>query len=104
MDEHIYEPAVFLVEGDLRGLRNRLRKGQVIDARIVLCLSDHKYLLRIYGYNLVMESRLSFNRFDEVRVQVNRVWPKLELSLRRKTEKDTEAGLSANSGGMDIVV
>lgn len=51
----------------------------ILRCRIVLKISSRKYLLRIYGYNMVMESNLDFNRFDEVDIRVEQVYPKLKL-------------------------
>lgn len=72
---------VYLIDGDLSYLKRKLKKESNVTGRIVLCLGENKYLLRIFGYNLVMKSRLSFERFDEVKLKVKQVEPNLVLSV-----------------------
>ena len=91
-------PMRFFVENGLERLSNRLRKGMILKSRIVYCLGGNRYLLRIFGYNMVMESRVPFNRFDEIYIKVIRVHPRLELrfvsadsnSQRRSGERATD--------------
>ncbi len=78
------EPLVYIIDGDLSGLRRKLKKGNMILSRVVLKLSDTKYILRIFGYNLVMESKKNFDRFDEVNLKVKQVSPKLIMSIVNK--------------------
>jgi hypothetical protein len=96
------EPATFIVESNIRHLQNRLRRGQVIEGRIVLVLSKNTYLLRLFGYNLVMQSKHVFERFEEVEVVVRKVRPKLELSLGHNNE--TGSSLPEVWRGTDIVI
>ncbi len=63
---------------------DRLHKGMLIKSRIVLKLGEHHYALRLFGYNMLMESRLNFNRFDEIFIEVFQTRPKLVLKLRRQ--------------------
>ena len=63
---------------------DRLHKGMLIKSRIVLKLDDHHYALRMFGYNMLMESSLNFNRFDEIFIEVFKTQPKLVLKLRRQ--------------------
>jgi len=62
----------------------KLRKGMHLTSRIILVLGHNRYLLRIYGYNLIMESTLKFNRFDEIHIEVLHVRPKLKLRFIHK--------------------
>jgi len=79
----------FYVEGGLERLINRLKRGMILKSRIVYCMGANRYLLRIYGYNMVMESPLKFNRFDEIHIRVVRVHPRLELRfLSSRKKKD----------------
>ena len=78
---HYHEPAKFIVETDIQNLQDRLEKDQILDGRIVLCMENNLYLLRILGQNLIMKSRLNFNRFENVKVKVKKLTPKLELVL-----------------------
>lgn len=77
---------------DLNELMRRLQKGQVVRARIVYCLGQNRYLLRIYGYNMIMESPLPFERFDEASVIVERLYPRFSLRLLEKKEKRNNDG------------
>jgi len=100
---HQQEPAIYLVDGDLSYLRRKLIKGSAVPARIVLCLGDNKYLLRMFGHNLVMKSEIQFNQFDEVELVVNEVFPKFNMSI--KTKNSPEKKRSGNKdAGMDIIV
>ncbi len=104
MKDYLQEPATFIVECNIRQLQERLEKGQMLDGRIVLVLSEHKYLLRILGVNLVMESKLRFKRFDEVKVRVQNVHPKLQLALQYRVSDRGQPGSPDFPGKTDILV
>jgi hypothetical protein len=72
---------VYIVENDLSGLKRKLKKGTRVPSRIVLKLDEYRYVLRIYGINLVMQSKIRFNRFDEVELLVEKTKPKLKMSI-----------------------
>ena len=72
---------VYIVENNLSGLRRKLKKGARVSSRIVLKLDEYRYVLRIYGINLVMQSKVKFNRFDEVELLVEKTKPKLKMSI-----------------------
>lgn len=74
---------LFIEDPGIGRVIDRLHKGMLIKSRIVLKLSEHHYALRLFGYNMLMESRLSFNRFDEIFIEVFKTKPKLVLKLRR---------------------
>jgi hypothetical protein len=80
--------ALFQIDGDLQPLLKRLRKGMKIPSRIIYVLGENRYLFRIFGYNIMMESNIQFQRFEEVEIIVDRLHPKLFLSLARKGESD----------------
>jgi len=81
------ENLVFVQDDGLSRMFRRLKKGMRIKSRIVLVLSPNRYVLRIQGYNLVMESHLSFNRLDEIWVEVQQVRPKLKVRLLDSMER-----------------
>ncbi len=70
---------MFVQDESLNRMLRKLRKGMQLKTRIILVLGHNRYLLRIYGYNLIMESKLKFNRFDEIQIEVQQVRPKLKL-------------------------
>ena len=86
MEGYYHEPAKFIVEANIQNLQDRLEKGQILDGKIVFCMENNLYLLRILGQNLIMESRFNFNRFENVKVKVKKLSPKLELVLLRCIE------------------
>lgn len=97
-----YNYVGFVEDYDVENLFHRLENGKIIRTRIVYCLGENKYLLRIYGYNLVMKSNVKFNRFDEVDVQIKQVSPKLIVQV---VDKSRYTKLSnQHSGIMDVIV
>lgn len=71
----------FIIEDGLEQLLGRLQPGMIVQARIVYCLGQNRYLMRIYGYNMVMQSNHPFNRFDEVPIMIKQITPKLIVQL-----------------------
>lgn len=87
--------SIFVVDGkNLDQLLRRLWEGMVLQGRIVLCLGSNRYLLRIWGYNLVMESARAFMRHEEFNIQIIKLTPRLEL----KIFKDQNHSLMAHPG------
>jgi len=74
---------LFIEDPGVGRVIDRLHKGMLIKSRIVLKLSEHHYALRLFGYNLLMESKLNFSRFDEIFIEVVKTKPKLVLKLQR---------------------
>lgn len=72
-------------------LFNRLRKGMKLKSRVVLVLENKHYVLRVQGRNLVMKSNYSFNRLEEVWVQVDQVRPKLILRLLKTKSSSSKS-------------
>ncbi len=89
---------VYYVETDPGPLKKRLNKGDRIKSRIVLILDDERYLLRLFGYNFVMQSQLKFERGEEVMLCVDETDPRLKLQLQRHKEN------RAKPGSTDITV
>jgi len=71
---------VFQLKGDLQHLKSRLQKGSVVNGRIIYRLEDDKYILRIFGYNMIMRSDQKYKNFEEIRLKVKQVFPILEFS------------------------
>jgi len=69
----------------LSQLFHKLRIGTRLKARIVLGLGNGRYLMRIRGYNLVMTSKISFSRFEELIVEVRRLRPRLNVSVLQRS-------------------
>lgn len=86
-------------EKSLDQLIRRLERGKRIKARIVLCINEHTYLLRIFGYNMICRSDSKFNRFDEVEVEVVQTEPRLGLRL-----VDPARLVPAQAGNTDIII
>lgn len=92
------ENLVIIEDTGVGRLFDRLQKGMRIKSRIVLVLDKRRYLLRIHGYNLVMESKLNFDRLEEIWIEVQAVQPKLKLRLLKSEHEKTVLG------GTDIIV
>ncbi len=93
---------MFVQDESFKRMLRKLRKGMRLKTRIVLVLGHNHYLLRIYNYNLVMESKLKFNRFDEIEIEVLQVRPKLKLRMIGKNESFNR--FRHPETGMDIKV
>ncbi len=90
-----------LIEGGSADqLLRRLKEGMIIKTRIVLCLGNSRYLLRIFGYNLVMASNLAFNRFDEIYIKVKSVQPYLVLKILKDYRESSASGGKLKKGGI----
>ena len=76
-----YDQSGVIEDGSLEQLVSHLKPGMIIKAKILLKLDEYNYLLRISNYNLVLESRLAFNRFDEIYILVSAVEPKLMIQM-----------------------
>jgi hypothetical protein len=87
----------YYVKEDLQELLKRLKRGMKVNGRILDKLSENRYIIRIFGYNLLTESEAIFNVKDEVTLTVLDVEPhlKLNISYRRKKNSDSQ---------MDIIV
>jgi hypothetical protein len=92
-----YEPFMYTVDADISPVLSRLQKGMIIDARIILCLDDDRYLIRISGYNTVMRSKFKYNKRDEIKLKVKATSPRLIL-------QPLEGQKDSASGTTDLVV
>ncbi len=80
----------FIVKEGLNELLKRLKKGMQVKGRIIDCLGQNKYLLRIWGYNILTESKQSFQKFDEIQLTVREVKPNLILDFVREKQDYNE--------------
>ena len=71
----------FITKGGLEFFLRRLEKGMRLQGRIIDCLGDNRYLLRIRGYNILTYSEQLFNIFDDIQMKVVEVEPHLVLDL-----------------------
>ncbi len=67
----------------------RLQPGMVLEGRIVDSLGENIFILRVWGNNILTESRYRFQKFDEVVLNVRSVQPTLVFSIR---PADTKQG------------
>jgi len=77
----------FIVKEGLNDLLKRLKKGMQVKGRIIDCLGKNKYLLRIWGYNILTESKQSFQKFDEIQLSVIELKPHLILDFTRDKQE-----------------
>ncbi|HED11104.1 MAG TPA: hypothetical protein ENJ10_10485 [Caldithrix abyssi] len=89
---HKNRKSVYYIDTDISALKDKVKPGDTIKARIVLDLGENKYVLRFYGYNYIMESHIKFNRFDEVTLDVEATDPRLKLKIRKPEKKRTHGG------------
>ncbi|MCK4295357.1 MAG: hypothetical protein KAW56_02255 [Candidatus Marinimicrobia bacterium] len=81
----------YIVKEDLDKLLKHLKKGMKVQGRIVDCLGDNRYLLRIRGYNILTYSEQLFQRFDDIQLTVVEVEPHFVLDLLK--ERHTPSGI-----------
>tara|TARA_B100001939_G_C16825038_1_gene566077 strand:+ start:341 stop:616 length:276 start_codon:yes stop_codon:yes gene_type:complete len=55
---------------NLQDLLKRLNPGSIVKGRILDKIDDSKYILRIYGYNIVTESKKSLKKGDELQFEI----------------------------------
>jgi len=67
---------------DLNKLAHQLTAGMEVPGRIVQCVGDNIYLLRVRGFNIITESFYPFLRFDEVRLIVKSVDPQFVFQVK----------------------
>ncbi len=90
--------SVYYIDTDISALKDKVKPGDTIKARIVLDLGENKYVLRFYGYNYIMESHIDFKRFDEVALEVEATEPRFKLRIRKPEKR------KSHDGHMDIRV
>jgi hypothetical protein len=87
----------YQTEGGLENLFLRLKKGQILKGRIIDCIEPNGYLLRIRGFNILTQSKGSFEKFEDILLKVKEVDSHLVLDfVSRKNRIRKSNGL--NSG------
>ncbi|MCD6204668.1 MAG: hypothetical protein J7L22_03290 [Candidatus Marinimicrobia bacterium] len=74
---------VFYINYGLEDFLSRLTRGMTLTGRVVEVLGNNRYILRIWGYNLLTESTKKFKRSDEVQFDVRQLKPRLVLDFSR---------------------
>lgn len=95
-----YEPDRLYAVEDLKELLDRLMPGMVIKARILEDLDQKKYIMRIRGYNMVIESETRLSPGDEVDLKVLTLTPRPRFSLNRSPRQVVDS----SKGIADIIV
>lgn len=80
----------FISRNDLDNLLRRLRKGMRLQGRIIECLENNRYLLRIQGYNILTCSEQLFQKFDEIQLTVIEIKPHLVLDFMKENSPSTK--------------
>ncbi len=93
----------FVTRGDLDNLLRRLRKGMNLSGRIIECLENNRYLLRIQGYNILTYSEQLFQKFDEIQLTVIELEPHLVLDFMKENCPSTKI-ISEVAAETDIFV
>jgi len=71
----------YQTESGLENLFRRLKKGQILKGRIIDCIEPNGYLLRIRGFNIITQSKGSFEKFEEISLKVKEVDSHLVLDF-----------------------
>jgi len=87
----------FITRGDLDNLLRRLRKGMKLSGRIIECLENNRYLLRIQGYNILTCSEQLFQKFDEIQLTVIEIEPHLVLDFMKENCLSTKIANQENT-------
>jgi hypothetical protein len=88
----------YQTEGGLGNLFRRLKKGQILKGRVIDCIEPNGYLLRIRGFNILTQSKGSFEKFEEISLKVKEVDSHLVLDFipkknRIRKSKGTNSGI-----------
>ena len=79
---------------NLQDLLKRLNPGTSVKGRILDKLDDTKYVLRIYGYNIVTESKKKLNIGDELDFEIKNNNNHLTICLMDKKKNIKSKGLN----------
>ena len=71
----------YQTEGGLGNLFRRLKKGQILKGRVIDCIEPNGYLLRIRGFNILTQSKGSFEKFEDILLKVKEVDSHLVLDF-----------------------
>jgi hypothetical protein len=87
----------YQTEGGLGNLFRRLKKGQILKGRVIDCIEPNGYLLRIRGFNILTQSKGSFEKFEEISLKVKEVDSHLVLDFIPKKNRIRKSN-GPNSG------
>lgn len=93
----------YRVKDNLDMFINRIKKGMVLRGRIIDRLGEDRYLLRVWGYNILTESQSAFAPFDEIKLVVKETNPVIVFDLcSERSPKRQSLGIS--SQGLSLLV
>jgi len=92
------------VNGSLEPLLKRLKKGMRLNGRIIEKLADKLFILRIWGYNIVMDSQYDFRKFEEICLMVKQIEPEFKLELLPRLDDEQHPYHHALKKAMNIIV
>ena len=72
---------------NLQELLKRLNPGSIVKGRILDKIDDSKYILRIYGYNIVTESKKSLKKGEELKFEIKNNNNHLTIKLIESNQK-----------------
>ena len=101
-DQRLTDISDYVIQDSLDQLLRRLHPGKVVDGRIVDVLDQNRYLLRIWGYNILTESEQKFERREEVKLTVKQVHPHLVLDIQHNNSGANRPQIDGNA--TDIVI
>ena len=79
---------------NLQDLLKRLNPGSTVKGRILEKIDDTKYILRIYGYNIVTESKKNLSKGDELEFEIKNNNNHLTICLINKKKSIKSKGLN----------
>mgnify|MGYP001286039011 FL=1 len=79
---------------NLQDLLKRLNPGSTVKGRILEKIDDTKYILRIYGYNIVTESKKNLSKGDELEFEIKNNNNHLTIKLLNKKPQTTKNGIN----------
>ena len=87
----------YQTEGGLGNLFRRLKKGKILKGRVIDCIEPNGYLIRIRGFNILTQSKGSFEKFEEISLKVKEVDSHLVLDFISKKNRIRKSN-GTNSG------
>ena len=78
----------YQTELGLGNLFRRLKQGQILKGRIIDCIPPNGYLLRIRGFNILTQSKGSFEKFEEMVSAHGGSLKNFEIRNKPKFKKD----------------
>lgn len=79
---------------NLQDLLKRMSPGETVKGRILDKIDDTKYILRIYGYNIVTESKKNLKKGDELEFEIQNNNNHLTIKLLNKKQNTTLRGIN----------